>query len=621
MCRALASLILAAAVMGAGCAAPRVYGPATALIHDDPADNPEQRVLLAVTGNGFGVRGVASGVRLRDAEGRVLFDAGSYDRARVPLWGEQRIVIAIPRPLADAPALSVEVVTPFAASIPAQVERFLYRHYDVPRSDPATNPSPLAVAVDPRSRVVVNEEFHTQLKRLDPGVGWDVFDLPQGRAAGLFASELFGDAPTRVAMLGESVVVDDRGRAWATESGWALYAGTRPNHSRILMLEPDGGPVQVWPVPGDDNSVVGLVVDPVTGRVWFTQGRRAVFEGATVHVALEARLTSFDPTEIPPDSTFDFTPRQRCEIAAQEHVGVCSETRHRRCLDDRDCVLAERVCAPGVTRPRGCFHERPIPTPPGADPLWMPGPLLRHSDGTIWYAGYWGGSYIGRFDPATGAFQRFALARPPAEAGCDRSHCGCFLPENSTERACPAACCLYLLIGRGPWGLAEDAGGSVAFCAQEAGFVSRIPKERFDDPGCATLDARGASPCTLEYPVPGFLSPTDQMHSVARDTAGNLWFGQGRLDGSDMRSDGRHDPARGAALGYVQAGTGRVILLPPISLYPFVSTGVECRPAGQPVASSAAGIAVDLRSGAIWFADFCRKRLGQILPQPPPGPR
>jgi len=618
--RPLSSLMLAAALAWTGCAAPRVYAPATALLHDDPADNPGRLALLSVTGSGFGLRGAGSGVLLRGAGGRVALEVGSDDRSRVPLWGNQRIVIAVPDQLADETELSIEVLTPFAASLPAHVERFRYRHYDVPRSDPASNPSPLAVAVDERSRVVVDEEFHTQLKRLAPDDGWTVFDLPQGRPEGIFASELFGDGPTPVSMLGESVAVDERSRVFATEGGWELYRGVHPNHSRIVMLAPEGGAPQIWPVPGNDNSIVGLAVDPATGRVWFTQGRRSVREGGVDHVAYEARLTSFDPAEIPSDPTFDFAPRQRCEVPAGERVGVCSETRHRRCLDDRDCVLAERVCAPGARDERACFREYPIPVPTGSEPLLLPGPLLRHTDGTIWYSGYWGGNYVGRFDPGTGAFQRFPLARPPGEASCQRSHCTCSFSERSAVHPCPSQCCLYRLIGQGPWGLAEDAGGGVAFSAQEAGSVSRIPKERFDDPRCAVLDARGMNPCVIEYPVLSFRPGKDQMHSLARDDDGNLWFGQGRVDGSDKAPDRRDDPARGATLGYVQAETGRVILLPPISLYPYVSTGVECRAAGEPVAHLAAGLAFDPRTRAIWFADFCRKRLGQIVPQRAEGP-
>lgn len=610
MRRTLGALLFAAHVACAGCATLRVYTPATALLHEDPADNPDGRVLLSLTGRGFGARGVASGVRLRRTDGRVILDLESSDRARVLLWTDRRIVLAAPTGIADEPALTVEVATGLAASVATQVAFFSYRHFDVPRSDPLTNPSPLAVAVDDRSRVAVNEEFHTQLKRLDPAVGWEVFDLPRGPADNIFASALFGDAPSRQSMLGESVVVDPSGRTWATEGGSMLYAGAHPNHSRIVMLEPDGGEPQIWPVPGDDNSVVGLAYDPATGRIWFTQAQRARRDGGIDHVAYAARLTSFDPRAMPPDPDFDFAPRERCELPSGGHVGVCSTTRGRRCLADDDCVLADRVCRDDAPDDGSCFREHAIPTPPGETPLALPGPLLRHSDGTIWYAGYWGGNYVGRFDPATETFQRFPLARPPGETSCDFRDCACFLPAGSWQPACPARCCLYLLIDQGPWGLAEDAGGNLALCAQEAGAVALLPKQRFDDPRCAALDVTGANQCLREYPLLDFDPTTTQLHSLALDGAGNLWFGESRIDGRDP------DPAHGASIGYVQAGTGHMILLPPLSLYPFTSSGTECRPAGEPVAHSATGMAFDPRTGSVWIADYCRKRLGRIVPRP-----
>lgn len=611
MRRALGALLFAALVACSGCATLRVSTPATALLHEDPADNPGGRVLLSLTGRGFGERGGASGVRLRGGDGRVILDLESDDHARVPLWTDRRIVLAAPAEIADEPALTVEVATAFAASVPAQIAFFSYRHFDVLNSDTRTNPSPLAVAVDDRSRVAVNEEFHTQLKRLDPAVGWEIFDLPRGAAENIFASQLFGvDYPTPLSMLGESIVVDPSGRTWATEGGWMLYAGAHPNHSRIVMLEPDGGTPQIWPVPGDDNSVVGLAYDPATDRVWFTQAHRVRREGEVEHVAYPARLTSFDPRAIPPDPDFDFAPRERCELPAGAHVGVCSTTRERRCFDDDDCVLADRVCRDSAPDDGGCFREYEIPTPEGETPLALPGPLLRHSDGTIWYAGYWGGNYVGRFDPATGVFQRFPLARPPGETSCDLEDCVCFAPEGSRQRACLFRCCLYVVLGRGPWALVEEGGGGVAFSAQEAGAVSLLPKQRFDDPRCAALDATGANPCLSEYPVPDYDPAATQLHSLARDGVGNLWFGESRIDGRD------EDPARGASIGYVQAGTGDVILLPPLSLYPFASSGAECRPAGEPVAHSATGMAFDPRTGSVWTADYCRKRLSRIVPRP-----
>ena len=604
----------AALAVWAGCSTLRVHAPAlevygaAALVHEDLADNPDGRVLLSVSGRGFGALRAATRVRLRDGGGRAMLELDPQDRTRVPLWTDRRIVLAAPAAAADERGLAVEVAVGAAASRPARVAFFTYRHFDVPRSDPRTNPSPLDVAVDDRSRVVVNEEFHTQLKRLDPAAGWEVFDLARGPGKGMFASQLFGEGPTDVSMLGESVVVDPSGRAWATEGGWMLYAGAYPNHSRIVMLGPEEEAPRIWPVPGNGNSVVGVAYDPATGRVWFTQAQRSRRVGGVEHVAYPARLTSFDPSAIPPDADFDFAPREHCELAHGAQVGACSATRRRRCLDDADCVLADRVCHDDTSDERGCFREYPIPTPPGESPLLLPGPLLRHSDGTIWYAGYLGGNYVGRFDPATRAFQRFPLARPPGEKGCDFRGCMCFAPEGAQQRACPAHCCLYLLIGQGPWGLAEDADRGVAFCTQQGGSVSLLPRARIGDARCEALDAGGANPCLSQYPLPEYDPATTQLHSLARDAAGNLWFGEARVAGRD------DDPARGASIGYAEAGTGRVILLPPLSLYPFTSSGSECRPAGEPVGHSAAGIAFDPRTGSLWSADFCRKRLNRIVP-------
>ena len=289
-------------------------------------------------------------------------------------------------------------------------------------------------------------------------------------------------------------------------------------------------------------------------------GRR---EDGVTHIAYQARLTSFDPHAIPPDVDFYFVPSERCELASGAHVGVCGTTRWRRCFDDDDCVLADRVCRDDAPDDNACFREYEIPTAPGETPLALPGPLLRHSDGTIWFSGYWGGNYVGRFDPATETFQRFPLARPPGETSCDLRDCVCFPPEGSRERACSLRCCLYVVLGRGPWTLVEDDGGGVAFCAQEAGAVARLPRQRFRDPRCAALGATGANICMLEYPLLDYDPATTQLHSLALDGAGNLWFGESRIDGRD------EDAARGASLGYVQAGTGDVILLPPLSLYPF----------------------------------------------------
>ena len=52
--------------------------------------------------------------------------------------------------------------------------------------------------------------------------------------------------------------------------------------------------------------------------------------------------------------------------------------------------------------------------------------------------------------------------------------------------------------------------------------------------------------------------------------------------------------------------------MPPLSLYPFFNTtGEYCSTeVGAFVSFTGAGITIDPDTGDIWFADYCRKRLG-----------
>jgi streptogramin lyase len=603
--------VLAAAV---ACAFPVLQAPVTGLVHDDPADNPTGRVLVSLTGRGFGAPrqgrreacgGFATGafVRILDERGAEVLAVPSTDAESVLSWSDRQIVLAVPEPLAAEPGLALQVCTPGVASAALPLTTWRYEHYDVPRSDPSTNPSPLALAVDPGGAVWVNEEFHTQLKRLTPSGGWSVFDVPQAKGPGIFASTLFGDEPTRMATLGEQVMVDPHGRLWFSESGEALYGGKYANHSRILMIDPSDEQLRVYNVPGDNGGVIGLAWDPERERLWFTQARRFVRSGLVDRAAQEARLTSFDPSSIPSDPLFDFQPGEACELPGGEVVGTCSVSRHRRCITDRDCTLAHQVCDPQAGDDRDCFSEHELPADFG---VMLPGHLLRHSDGSFWYAAYWGGNHIGRFDPVSGLFQRYPLARPAGEESCSHQDCRCFAASGEPE--CADRCCLYRLLGQGPWMLLEETGGDVVFTAQEGGGVARFDYARRDDPRCLELDAAGRNPCITDYGIPGFDPERLVMHSLARDADGGLWATSGPTP------DFVSDPGSRASLGLLGAQTRRWVLLPPLSLYPFTSSGQECSRAGEPAGFSGAGVTFDASAEAIWFADFCRKRIGRIVP-------
>lgn len=595
---ALGALALLLACGLAACATPRIRTPVPALLHADPVDNPQGRVLVSVYGRAFGSPGAGSSALLRDAAGRTVLEIASSDPESVQLWSDTQIVLAAPS-AAAAPDLRLEVRTPRGTSRAAPLEAFRYEHFDVP-SDPGTNPVPVALAIDAKSTLWLNEEFHTGVKRRSASGEWQSFATPRAKGDGVFALTLLGDQPSHIATFGESVLVDPEGRAWFTESGQAPYAGTQANHARILRLDPGSDSPQVYNVPGNQNGVIGLGFERSTGRIWFTQSRRARRVGGREIVAQRARLTSFHPDEIPSEPGFDFTPSEHCVLAEGQELGTCSVRAQRRCLDDRDCVLADRVCAPGASA-RGCFREFEMPED---SDVFVPGHLLMHSDGSVWYAAYWGGNHIGRLDPATGRFQLFPLARPPGEATCDRSGCQCFGLGDPGVPACSDRCCVYLLLGRGPWQLAEEASGDVVVTAQESNGLSRFAYARRDDPRCQAL-ARGRNPCIRDIAVPGFDYTREQLAALARDAQGTLWFTQGQGFDSTPRSL--------TSVGFLPAGSEQVTLLPPLSYFPFTSSGSECLPAGQFVGFHGAGIAADPRTGAVWFADLCRKRLGRLL--------
>jgi streptogramin lyase len=459
-----------------------VFEPALALFHDDVADNPSAEILLSIQGTGLGQPaagsfeaadcGTAAGgafVVARDALGAEVLRARSTEPAETIAWGEDRIVLRLPG--AAAPIATAQVCTASGTPGPIVVQSYAYDHVDIPPTT-GTVATPLAVAADGARGVWVNEEFHTQLKTLEPSRQWTQRDLPQAAGPGIFAQTVFGDTPSHIATLGEAITVDPGGRIWLTESGPGPYSGPYANHSRIIGFDPVSSKLDVYAVPGDDNGVIGIGWDEARRRLWFTQARRSTgtFPPA---VAYEARLTSFDPSRIAPDATFDFVPVETCVKAGAAPVGTCSVTQHRRCIWDHDCVLAERVCPPATTDDGACFHEYELPAGSG---VVLPSHLLVHSDGSIWYSAYWGGNHLGRLDPATGEISRFPLPDPAGKRTCDYAACNCFAADPALR--CPTHCCQYLLLGWGPWSLLEGDLGSVVVCGQTSLSVARLDLAR-----------------------------------------------------------------------------------------------------------------------------------------------
>ena len=103
--------------------------------------------------------------------------------------------------------------------------------------------------------------------------------------------------------------------------------------------------------------------------------------------------------------------------------------------------------------------------------------------------------------------------------------------------------------------------------------------------------------------VPGVNLTNQALHSLAYDQQNNIWFAQ---------AGPQSDPTTTTSLGYIISDWSAMVLFPPLSLFPFVSNGTHCTPKGTFVSFNGSGIAIDPITQEIWFADFCRKRLGRL---------
>jgi streptogramin lyase len=587
----------------------------SALVHDDPEDNPEGFVAVAVTGAGLGSAvpgplhpcGSPGGGAFLD----VSSDAGTTivpsTDSRVVLWTNTRIVVKLH---STRDAVRVRVCTPTGASDASGVTYYTYDHFALPLSE-GTNPGPLALALDDRHRVWIIEEFHLELKYFDPTTQqFASLPIPRPIDPGPFATTVLGEHRTQVSQSGEALVVDQYQRVWFTQGGAEPYPGDEPDHSRVVSYDPrdaSGAGFRVFNVPGDHNSVFGVAWDARRHRIWFTEAARQS-EGFPPVVAQRARLVSFDPGRIPFDNHFDFAVSTACAPAPDpQQPGRCSNVPWRACLTPDDCVLAEQICPPDTADDSGCYHEYELP---GGD-VYQPGHVVVHPDGSVWYTAYWGGNHIGRLDPESGGFSIFPLPQPVGFDTCDYHRCLC--ASVPVDASC-TDCCVLKTFGTAPWDIKVADNGDVVFSEYVNAAVARFDSARLSDPACRALDKSGSNPCIQQLRVPG-TALVYQVHSIALGSDHNVWF---------TEAGPMSDAKASTAVGYVRADWDGTVLLPPLSLYPFYnSTGAYCPTDFDAFVSfTGAGIAFDGVTGDLWFADYCRKRLGRLREEraPPPLP-
>jgi streptogramin lyase len=335
-----------------------------------------------------------------------------------------------------------------------------------------------------------------------------------------------------------------------------------------------------YTVPGDNNQVYGAAWDVGRQRVWFANARVAYncIPWFGCSQAIPPRLVSFDPQRVAPDddtSSADTT-GLTCNGGSGTTVGICSNVPARPCITARDCVLAEQWCAPDAADDRACYREYPIPGTQQAAHLVVDGV------GAVWYTAYAGGNYLGRLDPTTGTVTRFPL--PPPRQGS--------------------------VFGSALWEIAIKQNGNIVFTEFADAEVGEFDVARVNDPACLSLDANNQNLCIRTLSLTDGDPAGRVMHSLAVDGGDNTWFTHGGGAGTPA------DPLRAPEIGYATATWSGIVMLPPLSLYPFLSDGranyCGATTAGTYVRSAPTGIAIDARSGDIWFADSCRHQIGRL---------
>ena len=518
-----------------------------------------------ITGSGFGRKEAGSVVEF-SSKGQKVRTVGATD-ASVILWKDDRITLKFPSKIsADLLRVTTALKT---TEIPIN-EAYDYEWFSVVSNQPGSQAPPLAVAVDPAHRVWIIQEFHTFFNFWDPATGRvrqlniprpsdEVVLAPIDGAQrapqnltrrGPFASIFLGkNTRTPLSQVGEDMKVDSLGYVWFTQGGGNHYTGEYPNKSRIVRYDPDapeGKRFRVFTLPGDNQQIIGLAFDQKRKCVWFTTSAHAVENyienGKLIQMKqnFPAKIVSFDPEQVP------FT-------TGREPLDYSRASKQLICKEGESDAL--------------CYREYPVPG--GEFSTIVPAHVAVDGSGFVWYTAYWGGNYLGRLDPKTGKFERYPLSKPV----------GTSAPVNGQP----------VPFGAGPWEITRTVNGDIAFTEY---FDSTVARLRMDGLGehCQQLNREGKNPCIDEWVVPDANLNNENVHSLALDAKGNVWFTQGAKMGA---------PNLKTSVGYVTRDWGRIVKLPPLSLL------VEDFFSG-------AGIAVDPGNNDVWFADYDKMRIGRL---------
>lgn len=406
----------------------------------------------------------------------------------------------------------------------------------------------------------------------------------------LYAYKWFDIPPTvGTNALPLSLDVDGHGRVWANQEFHLEFQLLDQAKGVVEGLEipkpPGPGPfaTTIFADRRTQTSSLGedVLIDPL-GRVWFTQGGGYLYSG--VHPN-HSRIVCLIPDapggpeyrvyNVPGDQNEVFglawdPQRQWIWFAnggftsGAHLVGFDPEKIAWRNHFDFSTSLWHQVCTPG-NPDDACYHLYPLPNPTA-----QPAHLHVADDGRVWYTAYWGRA-IGRLDPDSGVFTDYPV---PA----------------SISKALPS-----YVVGAGPWEIMAAPNGDIVFNEFFDATITRFDIDLADDPVSQQLDANGLNPAMTDRVMPEYDPVNEQMHSIAYDLDGRLWY----------TIHTANDLGFLGSIGYLTPDWRFLTRFPPLSDFAGIGAG------------SAAGIAVDPVSGDMWFCEFWRKRLGRLRHVPP----
>ncbi|TFH31532.1 MAG: hypothetical protein E4H00_03305, partial [Myxococcales bacterium] len=370
---------------------------------------------------------------------------------------------------------------------------------------------PLAIDLDSNGDAWVLGEFHTHLqfiRKTSPCPERALIEIPHHAGAAPFC---YSGKPSQASVFGESVVWDANDSIVWFSQGGASLEDTAVNHSRIVSYHPGTTTFKAYNIPGDRNEAQGIYWDQTRNWVWFTES--GLYSDTTADpVPHQATITAFDPDTAPYDTDFLWDVSLDPYLCGEEEEPTADGCFKRFALPSAQWV------AGGQVGPFGTAH------------------LAGDANGDIWFTNFWGGS-IGHLDPSTETATIYPL-------------------EAAIGTSVPA-----FIVGPGPWEIEISPDGQyVVWTEYFDSTISRMLISNADNVACQSLDGSGDNPCVEEMRVPLDLS-IENIHSIAYDANGSLWFGTGTSN----------ETAHGvvySTLGFVYPDWSGVTLLDPPDFTP-----------------------------------------------------